>query len=84
MLVFSDAHFEGHETVSFKIMCEVMKDLDVDIPDELNICQVGEIQDELNSENRNEDCPVKDICADDCVEQGHHSNVKFLNVENIK
>jgi hypothetical protein len=21
MLVFSDAHFEGHETVSFKIMC---------------------------------------------------------------
>jgi len=27
MLVFSDAHFEGHETVSFKIMCEVLKDL---------------------------------------------------------
>ena len=27
MLVFSDAHFEGHETASYKIMLEVLKDL---------------------------------------------------------
>jgi len=58
-------------------MCEALKKIDpslADLPKEMQVCHVEHFEDDYNQHEHDTNCPVQDLCRDNCDEAHGHKN----------